>query len=41
VKLKRHGGEMRMCKRLLRRRKSALDVYTWLGVRTMYNGTKC
>jgi hypothetical protein len=24
MKLKRHGGEMRRCKRLLRRRKSAL-----------------
>jgi hypothetical protein len=28
VKLKRHGGGMRRCKMLLRRRKSALGVYT-------------
>jgi hypothetical protein len=28
VKLKRHGGGMRRCKRLLRRRKSALDICT-------------
>jgi hypothetical protein len=33
VKLKRHGGRMRRCKKLLRRRKSALDVCTWIGVR--------
>jgi cyclopropane fatty-acyl-phospholipid synthase-like methyltransferase len=33
VKLKRHGGGMRRCKMLLRRRKSALDGYTWIGVR--------
>jgi hypothetical protein len=33
VKLKRHGGGMRRCKRLLRRRKNTLDVCTWIGVR--------
>jgi hypothetical protein len=31
-KLKRHGGGMRKCKMLLRRRKSALVVCTWIGV---------
>jgi hypothetical protein len=41
MKLKRHDGEMRRYKRLLRRRKSALDVCTWIGVRIMQNGTKC
>jgi hypothetical protein len=30
VKLKRHGGEMRMCKRLLKRRKSDLAVCTMI-----------
>jgi hypothetical protein len=29
---KRHGGGIRMCKILLRRRKSALGVCTWIGV---------
>jgi hypothetical protein len=33
VKLKRHDGGMRMYKRLLRRRKSALGICTWIGVR--------
>jgi hypothetical protein len=35
VKLKRHGGGMRRCKRLLSRRKSALAVCIWIGVRIM------
>jgi hypothetical protein len=35
MKLKRHGGGMRRCKKLLRRRKSALGVCTWIGVRIM------
>jgi hypothetical protein len=29
---KRHGDGIRMCKILLRRRKSALGVCTWIGV---------
>jgi hypothetical protein len=32
VKLKRHGGGMRRCKMLLRRRNSALGVCTGIGV---------
>jgi hypothetical protein len=32
VKLKRHGGGIRMCKMLLRRRKSVLGVCTWISV---------
>jgi hypothetical protein len=32
VKLKRHGGGMGRCKMLLKRRKSDLGVYTWIGV---------
>jgi hypothetical protein len=35
VKLKRHDGGMRRCKILLRRRKSDLGVYTWIGVQIM------
>jgi hypothetical protein len=29
---KGHGGGMRMCKMLLRRRKRALDISTWIRV---------
>jgi hypothetical protein len=32
VKLKRHGGGMRRCKMLLRRRKSDLAVCAWIRV---------
>jgi hypothetical protein len=32
VKIKRHVGTMRMCKMLLRRRKSDLGVCTWISV---------
>jgi hypothetical protein len=32
MKLKRHGGGMRRYKMLLRKRKSALGVCTWIGV---------
>jgi hypothetical protein len=35
MKLKRHGGGMRRCKMLLRRRKSTLGVCTWI---QMYDG---
>jgi hypothetical protein len=40
MKLKRYGGEMRRCKMILRRRKSALDVCTWIGVWITWSGTK-
>jgi hypothetical protein len=40
VKLKIHGGGMRRCKRLLRRKKSDLGVCTWIGVWITWSGTK-
>jgi hypothetical protein len=32
MKLNRHGGGMRRCKRISRKRKSALGVCTWIEV---------